>query len=170
LPIGEAPEVPRYETSRPPGSTADVGYWTSKDVREVVNSHVNYVVADTARWEQSAAAVIDRHSATRAFVKNAGLGFFIPYVHNGQRHDYTPDFIIWLKTDDGVRHYLILETKGFDPLEEVKRAAAMRWVAAVNVEGRFGHWQFEIVKRVPDVAAKIDEAWQRTRAVAEQRV
>ena len=34
-----APEVPRYETSRGPGSTADVDYWTSRDVREVVRSH-----------------------------------------------------------------------------------------------------------------------------------
>ena len=46
-PQGEAPEVPRYETNRGPGSTADVDFWTSRDVREVVNSHLNYVVADT---------------------------------------------------------------------------------------------------------------------------
>ena len=44
---GEAPEVPRYESNRGPGTTADVDFWTSRDVREVVNSHVNYVVADT---------------------------------------------------------------------------------------------------------------------------
>ena len=46
---GEAPEVPRYETSRGPGSTAEVDTWTSRDVREVVKSHVNYVVADTKK-------------------------------------------------------------------------------------------------------------------------
>jgi hypothetical protein len=34
-----------------------------------------------------------------------------------------PDFIVRLKTD-GPPSYLILETKGFDDLEEVKRAAA----------------------------------------------
>ena len=33
---GEAPEVPMYETGRGPGSTADVDFWTSKEVREVV--------------------------------------------------------------------------------------------------------------------------------------
>ena len=48
-----------------------------------------------------------------AFVKNAGLGFAIPYLHNGQMHDYVPDFIIRLKTPD---LHLILETKGYDPL------------------------------------------------------
>jgi type III restriction enzyme len=81
---GEAPKVPRYETNRRPGSTADVDYWTSKDVREVINSHMNYAVADTMVWEQSDAYVIDTHPKVDAFVKNAGLGFVIPYSHNGQ--------------------------------------------------------------------------------------
>jgi len=94
---GETPEVPRFETSRGPGSTADVDFWTSRDVREVVHCHLNYVVADTLRWEQSAAYLVDTHPAVAAFVKNAGLGFAIPYLFNGQAHDYVPDFIVRLK-------------------------------------------------------------------------
>jgi hypothetical protein len=39
-------------------STAEVDFWASRDVREVVKSHVNDVVADTARWEQSAASIL----------------------------------------------------------------------------------------------------------------
>ena len=61
---GEAPEVPRYEASRGPGSTADVDFWTSRDVREVNRFHLNYVVADTKQWEQSAAFYIDKHDAS----------------------------------------------------------------------------------------------------------
>jgi type III restriction enzyme len=94
---GEAPEVPRYEVSRGPGTTADVDYWTSRDVREVMRSHLNYVVADTKVWEQSAAYIIDTHPAVECFAKNAGLGFAVPYLHNGQPHDYVPDFIIRLR-------------------------------------------------------------------------
>jgi len=146
---GEAPELPRYETRRGQGSTSEVDFWTGRDVREVVRSHVNYVVADTAKWEQSAAYILDTHPVVEAFVKNAGLGFAMPYLHNGQTHDYVPDFIVRLKTDPA-RH-LILETKGFDPLEEVKVAAARRWVAAVNAEGSHGRWAYSIVKRVADV-------------------
>ena len=153
---GEAPEVPRYEMSRGPGSTADVDFWTTREVREVVKSHLNYVVADTKQWEQSAAYFIDKHPAVRAFVKNAGLGFAIPYLHNGQMHDYMPDFLIRLNTEPP-RH-LILETKGFDPLEEVKRAAAERWVAAVNADGTYGHWQYAIAKKVADIGDIIDRA------------
>ena len=75
---GEEPEVPVLEANRGPGSTSEVDFWTSKDVREVVKSHLNYVVADTKVWEQAAAYVIDTHPGVAAFVKNAGLGFSIP--------------------------------------------------------------------------------------------
>ncbi len=153
---GEAPEIPRYETNRRPGTTADVDFWTSRDVREVVNSHLNYVVADTERWEQSAAYYVDSHRATDAFVKNAGLGFYIPYLYNGQPHDYTPDFIVRLKTDPP--SHLILETKGWDPLEEVKRASAERWVAAVNADGTYGRWKFGVAKKPEEVRGLIADA------------
>src|SRR5580692_1144958 len=75
---GEAPEIPIYEKNRGEGTTGEVDFWTSRDVREVVHSHLNYMVADTKQWEQSAAYLIDKHAATGAFVKNAGLGFAIP--------------------------------------------------------------------------------------------
>jgi type III restriction enzyme len=147
---GESPEVPRYETTRGPGSTADVDFWTSREVREVMKSHLNYVVADTKQWEQSAAYYLDKSKAVEAFVKNAGLGFAIPYLHNGQMHDYVPDFIIRLKSKQP--HHFILEIKGYDPTEEVKRAAAERWVAAVNADGAYGRWQYGVAKKVSDVS------------------
>jgi len=46
---GEAAAVPILERSRPDGSTADVSFWTSRPVREVNRSHVNYVAADTRK-------------------------------------------------------------------------------------------------------------------------
>jgi type III restriction enzyme len=153
---GEPPEVPRYETHRGPGSTADVDFWTSRDVREIIKSHLNYVVADTARWEQSAAYTIDKHSAVSAFVKNAGLGFAIPYMHNGQVHDYVPDFIIRLNCTPP--QHMILEVKGYDPLEELKRAAAQRWVNAVNADGTYGHWYYVMAKKVAEIDGLIATA------------
>ena len=75
---GEAPEVPRYESRRGPGSTAEVSFWTSRPTREVRKSHVNYLVADTEKWEQTAGYYIDKHPRTQSFVKNTGLGFAIP--------------------------------------------------------------------------------------------
>jgi type III restriction enzyme len=153
---GEAPEIPLYESSRGAGSTAEVDFWTSREPREVVHSHVNYVIPDTKRWEQTAGYFIDTHSAVEAFVKNAGLGFAIPYLYNGQMHDYMPDFIVRLKTNPPI--HLILETKGFDEREEVKRAAAERWVAAVNADGTFGTWKYGLAKNPVDVPQLIDAA------------
>jgi len=89
-----------------------------------------------------------------AFVKNAGLGFAIPYLHNGQPHDYVPDFIVRLKGEPP-RH-LILGTKGFDPLMEVKAQAAMRWVSAVNADGSYGQWFYATARKPEEVKTRIE--------------
>jgi type III restriction enzyme len=153
---GEAPIVPIYETRRGPGSTGEVDFWTSRDVREVAKSHVNYVVADTKQWEQSAVYLIDTNALVDSFVKNAGLGFAIPYFYNGEAHDYVPDFIIRLKTEPPA--YLILEVKGYDERKEVKVQAAQRWVDAVNADGTFGRWAYALVSRPTEVGAAVSDA------------
>ena len=93
-------------------------------------------------------------------MKNAGLGFAIPYLHNGQMHDYMPDFIIKLRGD--YRVHMILETKGYDPLEEVKRHAAERWVAAVNADAQYGQWLYRLTKKTTDVSGIISAAVSET--------
>ena len=101
-------------------------------------SRLNCVVADTKQWEQSAAYRIVRHPGVDAFVRNAGLRLAVAYLHNGQMPDDVPEFLIRLT--GGSPWFLTLETKGFDVLEEVKRAAAGRWVVAVNADGTLGRW------------------------------
>ncbi|MBA3342172.1 MAG: DEAD/DEAH box helicase family protein, partial [Gemmatimonadaceae bacterium] len=97
---GESVELPRLEALRQEGSTSDVDFWTSKDVRDTKKSHVNYTVRDSG-WESEAAGYIDRHASVVAFVKNAGLGFAIPYMHNGEMHDFMPDFIVRVRATNG---------------------------------------------------------------------
>ena len=86
-------------------------------------------------------------------MKNQSFGFAIPYLHASGGHEYTPDFIILL--GNGI--HLILETKGYDELEEVKAQAAERWVAAVNADGRYGEWRYAIAHEMNKVAALLDE-------------
>ena len=150
---GEAPEVPRYEQGRGAGSTSEVDFWTSKKVKEVEKSHLNYVVQDS-KWEQSAAFHLDTHPRVEAFVKNQGLGFAIPYLHDGGQHSYIPDFIVRLS--NGV--HLILETKGWDDREDVKSQAAARWVAAVNADGSFGEWRYAIAHDMNAIPGVIEAA------------
>jgi len=151
---GEAPEIPRYEVSRGPGSTAEVSFFTSRDVREGQKCHLNFAVLDTGKWEQSAVYFIDTHPAVEAFVKNAGLGFAVPYFHNGQPHDYVPDFIVRLSKPAPLN--LIVETKGYDPLQEVKGDAARRWCDAVNADARFGTWRYALCKGPLEVKTLLD--------------
>ena len=68
-------------------------------------------------------------------------------------HDYEPDFIVRIKSDPPLN--VIVETKGYDPLKDVKRQAAERWVSAVNAEGQFGSWRYELIEKISDVPAKL---------------
>ena len=92
------------------------------------------------------------HAQVAAFVKNQGLDLAIPYLYNGQIHDYIPDFLIRLIKGT----ILILETKGHDDLAELKVSATRRWVAAVNAEGSYGHWDYAIAYNPNDVPRLID--------------
>ena len=145
---GEAPELPRYERMRGDGSTAEVDFYTRREPYPVHKSHVNAVVPDTQRLEQSAAWHLDNHPRVFSFVKNEGMGFGIPYLHNGEFHDYLPDFLVRLQDEE---RYLILETKGYDERKEIKRSAAERWVAAVNADGGHGRWQYAMVSEIKEI-------------------
>lgn len=149
---GEAPELPRYETNREPGSTRDVDFWTSKPVVECERSHLNYAVADTQRWEQIANFYLDRHDCVESFARNFNLGFAIPYLHNGERKDYVPDFLVRLHWNGAEVGTLILEVKGYKDQESaIKEAAAHRWVHAVNNDKQFGLWDYRVIYRPTDV-------------------
>ncbi|MCG3202365.1 MAG: hypothetical protein NFCOHLIN_02247 [Gammaproteobacteria bacterium] len=151
---GEAAELPSFEKHRGPGTTSEVDFWTSKNVVQVEKSHLNLMVADSG-LEQAAIVAIDTHDNVSAFVKNANLGFAIPYLHDGQAHDYIPDFIIRLQGTSN--RFVIFETKGYDPLKDVKAQAAHRWANAVNADGTYGYWQYVLAERASDVGAQISE-------------
>lgn len=159
--VAELAEAPRLEKSRPEGSTKDVDFWTSRPVADTRRSHVNYMVSDSG-LEAKAAVTLDHSPAVTCWVKNTGLGLTIPYAHNGDRHDYQPDFVIRLAGAE--QEYLLLETKGHDELVEVKQAAAERWCAAVTADGRWGKWTYRVAYSVGDVAEWLLEASAATTA------
>jgi type III restriction enzyme len=154
----ESTELPRYEVHRGAGSTRDVDFWTSKPVRESERSHLNWVVMDTEKWEQTAAFYLDTDEHVVAFVKNFNLGFAIPYSHNGEAKEYIPDFLARLQMNGREVGTLILETKGYDPLAEAKVAGAHRWVAAVNADGSRGRWAYRLIKSPTDTPEAIRSA------------
>jgi hypothetical protein len=68
---GEAPEVPRYESTFGPGTTADVDYWTSREAVPVLHSHVNYVVPTWCQTQRGGSSLLRTTStSTRRHIRS----------------------------------------------------------------------------------------------------
>ena len=98
--------------------------------------------------------MLDTNDAVDAFVKNGDSGF-IPHMHNGQPHDYVPDFIVRIRCDSPL--HLIVETKGFDGWRgQGRRGRAM---GCRGQRGRtFGTWRYAMVRGAGDEASVLDAA------------
>ena len=141
----KAPQiVPLLNRYNPTGSTAHVQGSTTKPVFATQHSPVNFVVADTDSWEQIAAKTFEQLPQVESYVKNAFLGFEIPYTDKtGKDRRYLPDFLLRVKTPGGHRYNLIVEITGFSTDKELKRYFVKeRWLPAVNASGRHAqkHW------------------------------
>ena len=136
----EVAVVPQGAAGR--GSTLYVDFHTTKPIYPVTRCHLNAMVADTQKWEQSAAFLLDSHLGVMSWVKNDRLGFYIPYRNRGLPARYVPDFLV--VTDSGQN--VIIEIKGqVTDSADAKAKAAERWVAAVNRLGTYGNWHYLLV-------------------------
>ncbi|MDE0678829.1 MAG: DEAD/DEAH box helicase family protein [Gammaproteobacteria bacterium] len=130
----------------PHGSTAEVDFRTSRQTRWSTNPalcHVNWAVCDGG-WEIEFCRILESHPRVRAYVKNEGMGFSVPYRMGGIARRYFPDFIARL--DDGVDEpmNLVVEIKGKREDDAIIKAETMRtsWVPGVNQLAEFGRWDF----------------------------
>lgn len=124
------------------GSTRYVDFLTTKEVRETVKCHINYVVADTEEWEQGVAKKLEQMPEVLAYVKNQSLGFTIPYEHQGISHHYVPDFIVVLEMPDKSKFNLLIEVTGEKDDKKTIKVKTTRdlWVPAINNIGKYGKW------------------------------
>lgn len=152
----EVAVVPQGAAGR--GSTLFVDFHTTKPIYPVTRCHLNAMVADTQKWEQSAAFLLDSHPGVKKWVKNDRLGFFIPYRNRGLPARYIPDFLLVTDTDQNV----VVEIKGqVTDGADAKAKAAQRWTAAVNRLGQNGTWHYLLVTdpgRVGDMLNLFTEA------------
>ena len=149
------------------GSTKYVRGNTSRNVYETQKSHVNRVVADTESWEQIAAKTLEELPEVISYVKNAFLGFTVPYVAEGKDKQYFPDFIARCKAGKDKTINLIIEITGMEREKaEKKWYLTNRWLPAVNAvreKYEYDEWYFiEIAKDIRDIRnqlrAKIKES------------
>lgn len=135
-------------------STRHVEFFTGKPLwGPLQRCHLNALVADTARWEQSAAYCLDTHLFVARWVKNERVGLLIPYRREGVKHHYIPDFIVVLQNGD----QLLVEIKGELRDAGVKQAAAERWCNALNNDRRFGRWSYHLLRHPADVMQLLDQ-------------
>ena len=130
----------------PTGSTRHVNFTTSKpnlwstDPRKC---HVNLVVSDSS-WEEEFCRVAESHPRVKAYVKNHGLAFEVPYLLGSTPRIYVPDFI--LKVEDGRDDLLnlVVEIKGFrgEDAKEKKSTMEAYWLPGINSTGQYGRWAF----------------------------
>lgn len=137
-------------------STKYVNGTTTKPVYPTQKSHVNYVVADTETWEQIAAKTLEELPQVETYVKNAFLGFAIPYVKEGKDKQYFTDFIARVKCSDGNVKNLMIEITGMNiDKEEKKWFVENRWLPAVNAlkdKYQYPEWHFiEIANDIRDI-------------------
>ncbi len=163
---------PVFNHYNPEGSTRYVSGRTSKPTVPTKKSHVNVVVADTETWEQLAAKALDELDCVEAYVKNAYLGFNIPYTKDGKDRNYVPDFIARIKLADRSTVNLIIEITGMNTdKEEKKWYVENRWLPAVNAAGNHGRWDFvEVSDDIRTVKNQIDDKLrQLSRKLAKPR-
>jgi type III restriction enzyme len=144
------------------GSTKYVNGNTAKEVYPTKKSHVNYVVADTETWEQIAAKTLEELPQVESYVKNAFLGFQIPYIKDGKDKNYFPDFIAQCKGKDGETKNLIVEITGMAKEKaEKKWFVENRWLPAVNAlkeKYEYPEWHFiEIANDIRNIKNQLAE-------------
>ncbi len=151
---------PIFDEEAPIGSTADMCTWyTTKPCRATERSQISHVVVDSS-WEQYAADVLEKSPHIMGWARNDHLGFHIPYLWNGSRRRYVPDFLVRLANG----RVLVLEIKGQDsPQNKEKHAALAQWVRAVNEHGGFGTWCADVAFE----PAQMHDIIERHRSVAE---
>ena len=134
--------TPVFDQENPVGATGQMRTWyTTKPCSPTVKSHISHLVGDSG-WEGYAANVFEKLDKVVAYAKNDHLGFAIYYMWNGSRRRYVPDFIVKLSNET----LLALEIKGSDsPQNKAKRDALDEWVRAINANGGFGCWAWDVV-------------------------
>jgi type III restriction enzyme len=129
------------------GTTAGVSFDTVKDcwMTDPAKCHFNLVPQDSD-WETIVCSKLEEMDEVRAYAKNQGIGFRIPYTCDGRAGNYYPDLIVKLDDGRGTADLLnlVLEVSGQRKREKDAKVQTARtmWVPGVNNLGAFGRWAF----------------------------
>ncbi|MBX9848006.1 MAG: DEAD/DEAH box helicase family protein [Rhodocyclaceae bacterium] len=174
--LGERPIKALLDPYNPVGSTRHVRFNTSKTSRWETCSkhcHINWVVLDSD-WEGEFCRVAEAHPKVKAYVKNHGLGFEVPYRYGSETRRYLPDFIVLVEDGNGPDDLLrlVVEIKGYrgEDAKEKKSTMDTYWVPGVNHLGTYGRWAFaeftDLFQMQDDFAKKVESEFNKMIAAA----
>lgn len=169
--IGDEPIKAMLDAYNPVGSTRHVRFNTSKRDRwetSADRSHVNWVILDSD-WESEFCRVAESHPKVRAYVKNHGLGFEVPYRFGSETRRYRPDFIVLIDDGrgDGDLLNLVVEIKGYrgEDAKEKKNTMDAYWIPGVNRLKGQGRWAFaeftEVYQIEADFKDRVESEFQK---------
>jgi len=146
--VGERPIEAVLDPYNPEGSSAHVNFTSSNPLRYATapnRSHINWAVLDS-NWEVEFCKVAEKHPRVKAYVRNLGLGFEVPYRFGPETRRYIPDFIVLVDDGHGVNDllHLIVEIKGYRGTDAPikKETMDVYWVPGVNNLKAYGRWAF----------------------------
>lgn len=169
--LGRGPIKAILDPYNPAGSTNYINFNTSKRSRwetDARRCHINLVVLDSD-WEAEFCRVAEGHPRVRAYVKNHGLGFEVPYRYGSESRKYIPDFIVLIddgRGDEDLLH-LVVEIKGYRREDAKEKRATMEtyWVPGVNCLQSYGRWAFsefaEVYRIEADFEAKVEAEFNK---------
>jgi type III restriction enzyme len=148
----------------PTGSSRHVRMTTTKETLWEASSrhcHVNYVVYDSD-WEAELCRVAESHPRVKAYVKNHGLGFEVPYRYGSETRVYRPDFILHIDDGHGENDLLnlIVEIKGYrgEDAKEKKLTMDSYWIPGVNNLTTYGRWAFAEFRDLYEIQTDFEKA------------
>ena len=111
------------------GTTASVSFDTIKDcwTTDPTKCHFNLVPQDSD-WETIVCEKLETLDEVRAYAKNQGIGFRVPYTCDGRAGTYYPDLIVKLEDGHGTANLLnlILEVSGQKKKRKTRRCRPHR--------------------------------------------
>ena len=154
----------------PHGSTTHVNFNTSKTDRwetDPEKCHINFAILDSD-WEGEFCRIAEAHPKVVRYVKNHNLGLEVPYVMNGEKRRYIPDYIVMVDDGRGADDllHLIVEIKGYrgEDAKSKKDTMLTYWVPGVNnleTEGRWAFAEFtDIYGMEQDFATEVAKAFE----------
>ena len=151
--------------AKPEKSTSEMRTWhTKKPTEHNSKSHINLAPYDSD-WELAAIQEFERNANVTSWVKNDHIGFVVKYLYNGIIHDYWPDFLVRLRNNVT----LVLEIKGRDSEQDrKKRNNLAEWVDAVNRDGGYGTWTWDVAFSTSKVRSML-ERHARARVSSSER-